>query len=271
MALALASPEAASCEPGVKAEPAEPEDKHTQRCDSKVVSRNGARLAVFAIFSDTRAQDSSTDEGDDTTYQVYNRRTGKIVESDTEGFHHETAFIAVHEPATTPGPVSGNGVNQYTDEDCVYKIHREFGTLGHGTGNNRCRSGAENRLEDEEALYGQTVVDNLVHHFKVEEVGSSYKSTDTKHESETDKPEEYRAKHEIDKVLHQNVCSILGAGKSGLNQGKTGLHKEHQHGSKQHPHGIERCSQLNNRERSLFGYFDNFYGFLSRNARREEC
>ena len=41
-------------------------------------------------------------------------------------FHHERTCFTVHQPAAAPGPVPGNGVDQYADEDCVNQIHGEL-------------------------------------------------------------------------------------------------------------------------------------------------
>ena len=45
----------------VETKPAEPENKCTQGAQRKIVSRNGIRFTVRAVFSDTRSEDSGAD------------------------------------------------------------------------------------------------------------------------------------------------------------------------------------------------------------------
>ena len=48
---------------GVEAEPAEPEDEHTERGQSEVVARDGAAFAILAVFVQTRTKSHGTYQG----------------------------------------------------------------------------------------------------------------------------------------------------------------------------------------------------------------
>ena len=145
-----------------------------------------------------------------------------------KGRHHEAVGSIIAEPATTPCPVSLDGIDEQRDESTIEQIHRELGALSHSTADDGGRGGTEYGLENQETLYGQVAFIES----KVAPVGHADESSTlaTEHESEAEEEEQKRAEHEVDEVLHQDVCGVLTAGKTSLTQRKTRLHKEYQHG-----------------------------------------
>ena len=156
----------------------------------------------------------------------------------TEGGHHEAVGSIVAKPAASPCPVTLDGIDDERDESTIHQVHGELRAFSHCAAHDGGRSGTENGLENQEALHGEVA---LVER-EVTPVGQSDEATQnvaSKHDAETDEEEEQRAEHEIDKVLHQNVCTVLTTCETCLTQGKTWLHPENQHGCQQHPYCIE--------------------------------
>ena len=171
------------------------------------------------------------------------RRSGEVVERGAEQIHHERTLFTIGQPAASPGPMTGNGINQYADGDGVDHVHGELGAFGHGTRYDGGRSGAEDCLENQESLAGKSGVQER----KVEEMGHPNKSAGSEHQSETDEPEEQRTQHEVYEVLHQDVAGVFGACKSGFDQCEAWLHEEYEHGCQKHPNGIDTCGQFGHR------------------------
>ena len=97
------------------------------------MSRNSSGLTIFTVFTDARAKDGCAYQRNPATDRVNNGGTCEVVKRGSEQIHHERTFFAVHQPAAAPGPVTGNRIDQYADEDGVNQIHGEFGTFGHGS------------------------------------------------------------------------------------------------------------------------------------------
>ena len=159
---------------------------------------------------------------------MHDGRPGKVVESGSEGVHHEAAFFAVHQPAASPGPVAADGINQYADQYGVSQVHGEFCPFGHGSRYDGGCRGVEYGLENQEAFDGQLCVVET----DVEEMGHACKTFGAEHDSKADCPEQEGTQHEVEQVLHQYVCCVFGAGEAGLHQGESRLHKEYQHSCK---------------------------------------
>ena len=101
--------------------------------------------------------------------------------------------------------MTGNGINQYTDEDGVNQVHGEFGTFCHSAGHDGGSRCAEYSLEYQETFCG---------------------------------------KHEVNEVLHQDIGRIFYSCKTGFDQCKARLHEEYQHGCKQHPYSVQSVGQF---------------------------
>ena len=69
------------------------------------------------------------------------------MESFTKCSHHEACGIGIAKPATAPGPVTFHRVDKQGNEEGVDAVHREFGTLSHGTRNDGCTRSAEYGLK----------------------------------------------------------------------------------------------------------------------------
>ena len=221
---------------GVESEPSEPQDEHTQGCCHKVVTGNGAALAVLAILAKTWTKGDGTDECQYTTHTVYDGWTCKVVECGTEGTHHEWTLIAVHQPTASPCPVTWDRINQQWDEHWIDTIHRELCALSHGSRHDCGCCGTEYSLENQESLYRKiTLIE-----WEISEMWHSDKSFSVaaEHKAETKQPEQYRSEHKIYKVLEQYVSCVLATCKTSLAEGETRLHKEYQHCCEQHPYGI---------------------------------
>ena len=231
---------AAGCQlrPWVESEPAHPEDEHTERCQREVVSRDGTAPAVLAVLAASWSQRHGSDERQNATHAVDDGRACKVVEHIAERRHHETVGSIVREPASAPRPVSLDGIDDERDEGAIDQIHRKLRALGHRTADDGGRGRAEDGFEDEKTLDRQV---SLVE-TQVAPVGHPHKTAHdvlSEHQAETDKKEEQRTEHEVDKVLHQDVRGVLTAGESRLTEGKAWLHPKDQHGCKQHPYGIK--------------------------------
>ena len=137
--------------------------------------------------------------------------------------------------------MTGNGINQHTDEDGVNQVHGEFGTFCHSAGHDGGSRCAEYSLEYQETFRGKPAA---VVEREVEEMGHSYESACTEHQSETDEPVEQAAKHEVNEVLHQDIGRIFYSGETGFDQCKARLHEEYQHGCKQHPYSVQSVGQF---------------------------
>ena len=121
-----------------------------------------------------------------------------------------------------------DGINHQRNEGAIYNVHRKLGPLGHRAANNRSCCGAEDGLENKETLYGQlaTVKTEVA---PVGQPNESAQRISPEHQSETYKPEQKGAEHEVNKVLKQDVSRVLTARESCLTQRKPRLHKEYQH------------------------------------------
>src|SRR5574344_1675475 len=89
----------------VETEPTKPEDEYTEGSSHQVVTWNSSTLAV-AILTETRAKTDGTNQGEHTTYAMYDSRTCEIMEGSTECIHHERTCIGIAKPAATPCPVT---------------------------------------------------------------------------------------------------------------------------------------------------------------------
>ena len=189
---------------------------------------NSVALTFLRILTDTGTECHRTNQGQYTTHAMYDGRACKVMEHITKGSHHKAVGSIVTEPTSTPCPVSLNGIDEQGDHSTIDQIHRELGTLGHGTTDDGSRGGTEHGLEDQETLYGQiTFIER-----EVAPVGHTDKacSLATEHKTESEEEEQERAEHKVDKVLHQDVSRVLTTGESRFAQGESWLHPENQHG-----------------------------------------
>ena len=62
----------------------------------------------------------------------------------------------LRQPAATPDPVTGNGIDKRADHGTVNAVGNEFRTLSHSTGNDGGRSRTEHSLEHEVCPFGNT-------------------------------------------------------------------------------------------------------------------
>ena len=83
------------------------------------MSWDGSRLAVFAVFPDTRSKDLRADQGAETADDLYRCGTCEIMET------------KLRQEASAPDPVSGYRVNEDTDRRAVGEIGDEFRPLRH--------------------------------------------------------------------------------------------------------------------------------------------
>ena len=115
----------------------------------------GPTFAIVAIFAATWTQEDGSDECKHSTDAVNNGRTGKVVEHITERAHHETVGCLVAKPASAPGPVSLDGVDEERDACTIHQIHRKLGAFRHGTTDDGGGSCTEDGFEDQKSFDGQ--------------------------------------------------------------------------------------------------------------------
>ena len=147
----------------------------------------------------------------------------------SESGHHKAFGCVVAQPSTSPSPMAFHRINNQRDEKAIDYIHRELCALGHGTADNSGGSGTKDCFKHQETLYRQITLIKR----KVAPVGSTDETSaiGAKHKAKTYEKEQYRTKHEIDKVLKQNIGSVLTAGETCFTQRKTGLHPKYEYGS----------------------------------------
>ena len=76
------------------------------------MTRDSLAIALLIILTYTGTQCKGSNQSQHTTHTVYNGRAGEIVEYVAKGGHHKTVGCIVAEPATTPGPVALDGVDE---------------------------------------------------------------------------------------------------------------------------------------------------------------
>ena len=180
------------------------------------MSRNCSRSFIFIVFPDARTKNRSSDQGYSSSDQMHHCGASEVMKRNAKCRHHKTPFVSIHQPASTPRPMPGNRIDKHADKHRIYQIHRKFCTLGHCPGNNCCRCSTKDCLKNQEPFYRQTIGNNLIHNFQIEEMRCPDKFSDSKHQSETDKPKQNRTEHKINTVFHQNVSRVFGPGKSGF-------------------------------------------------------
>ena len=211
----------------VEPEPGEPEDKYAQCCQRQAVSGNGIDGTVFIVFANTGSQQPGADTGAHAAYHVYGGGTGKIVEP------------RLGQPAAAPDPVAGNGVDEQTDQDTVNAVGRKLGPFRHGAGNDSCRRGAENGLENQEG-HGRIPCFFPYAEFCHAKVRRSDEAADvrTEHKAKTHDPECRCAQRKIHDVFHDDVAGVFSAGQACFTHGKPRLHEKDQCSPQQHPDGV---------------------------------
>ena len=70
------------------------------------MARNGAALAIFAVFAEARTKENGTYESQHTTHGVYDGRTCKVMEGGTHRGHHKRVGCIIAKPSATPCPVT---------------------------------------------------------------------------------------------------------------------------------------------------------------------
>ncbi len=210
---------------GVESEPSHPEDEHTEGSQGEVVTRNGTALAVLAVLAQTGTEGDGADECQHTTHTMHDGRTGKVVEHITKGRHHERVGSIVAKPTAAPSPMAFHGIDDERDESAIHQIHGELRAFSHRTAHDGGGGGTEDGLENQETFRRQVaLVEGEV--APVGQADESAQDVAAEHQAEADKEEQQGAEHEIDKVLHQDVCRVLTACETCLTQGKTWLHPE---------------------------------------------
>ena len=139
----------------VEAEPAKPEDEHTQCSHRQVMTRNSTTLALLRIFADTGTKCHRTNQGQHTTHAMHDGRACKIVEHVAKRLHHKAVGSIAAKPSAAPRPVTFDGIDDQRDHGAVNQIHRELCTLSHRTADDSGRGGTEDGLKDQETLYRQ--------------------------------------------------------------------------------------------------------------------
>ena len=159
---------------------------------------------------------------------MHNSRAGKVVKHIAKRTHHETIHGIIAQPAAAPSPMTFNGVDEQRDGSAIKKIHRELSALSHCTAYDGGRCSTKDSLKNKETLNRQiafieTQVTPVRHADETCTVAAE-------HKSKTNEEEQQRAKHEVNEVLHQDVCRVLASSEASLTKGKTWLHPENQHG-----------------------------------------
>ena len=183
---------------GVETEPAEPKDKDTQASNGQVMTGDGARFPVFAIFAYAGAYDGRAYQGDPSADRMHDGRSGEVVESRSEGIHHKATGFTVHQPTAAPCPVTADRIDQYADQHRIGQVHGELRTFRHSTRNDGgCRS-TEHGLEDQETFDRQFSLVKA----DVEEMRHPDKPACPEHDPEANRPEQQRTEREVEQVLH---------------------------------------------------------------------
>ena len=213
----------------VEAKPAEPQDKYAKTCQGQVMARNTIGSTISVVLADTRAKHISTHQGSHTAYHVNHSRTGKIMEAH------------ICQPATAPGPMTGNRVNHQAQQCADNQISGELGTLCQSTGKNGSGGSTEHGLENQVSKGRIACILTYIPVLE-EEIRRADEASNsiTKHQAEAYNPEKDGTQCQIREVLHGNITGILRPGQTALDHGKTRLHKEYQTGAKDHPQGIYR-------------------------------
>ena len=84
----------------VKTEPCKPENKHTERACSHIMTRDCSCVSVFVVLTDARSEHCRTETGNDAADHVYAGASCKIVETE------------LSEPASAPDPVTADRINK---------------------------------------------------------------------------------------------------------------------------------------------------------------
>ena len=205
---------------------------------------DGVAFAALVVFTVARTQDYRPNQCQHSTNGMHHGGTCEVMEGDAECIHHERTGVCIAEPAAAPRPMSLHRIDDEGDEETVDAIHGKLGALRHGTGHDGGRRGAEDGLENQEALGGQSRIVGIER--EVAEVGHSHEARPVaaEHEAEAHEPEEHRTDHEVHEILEEYVRRVLAPRKTGLTQREAGLHEEHEHRCKQHPHRIDRNAEI---------------------------
>ena len=131
---------------GVEAEPADEEDECTDDDEGDRVPRDRPRLAVGAVLAQAGAEDGCADRSGDAAGHVHDAGTGEV------------AVAELGEPATAPGPVDDDRVDERGQEHRVDRVRTEAHALRDGTGDDGRRRGGERHLEEEVDFLGDEVV-----------------------------------------------------------------------------------------------------------------
>ncbi len=106
---------------------------------------NRLDLTIFVVLAQTGTDDDGTSQSQPTTDGVNNGGTGEIDE--TESFQPATAV-----KQATPGPGTGDGIDNRRNKNRIDQISTEFGTLSYSTGDNRRSGGGKHGLEHPESV-----------------------------------------------------------------------------------------------------------------------
>ena len=172
-------------------------------------------LSGGSIFPDARSENKRSGEGDYPSASVYDGGSGKMVET------------GCTQAAANSNQMALEWVNRYRGKDGDDDVGGKLRPFGHRSGDD-CRSGcAEHRLEAQNAFFGEVAV-------RIERIVEKMKAADESvafgvHQRKAEHPEENRARHEVNEILHQNIGCVFGTGESGFHECESGLHEKNKH------------------------------------------
>ncbi len=225
----------------VEAEPAQPQDEHTQSGQRQVGARDGVDLTVGAVLALTSAQQQHTGQSSGSTGHVNHTGTGEV---------EEASFV---QEATAPLPEALDRVDEASHDHGEDQEREQLHALGNRTGNDG--HGSRNEYDLEEEVRSNRVVRCIV--ATGEYVFNGVLGTDQHAEAREDTA--FRAGvHDVvaDQQIHgarrcvqghvlgQNFSGVLGADQTGFEHGKTRRHPHHQSTADQKVECIKRVLDL---------------------------
>ena len=177
---------------------------------------NGAGLAVLVVFADTGPEDFRADKSGHAADHMYCGGACEIMEAE------------LGEPAAAPDPVTGDRIDKRTDHGAVDAVGDEFGAFRHCAGDNGCRGGAEDGLENRVGPQRDGKSHEAVVALNEEVKPADQRAGTGEHQAKAEEPEDGGTDGKVHQVFHNDVTCVFSSCKTGFNHCKSALHKEHE-------------------------------------------
>ena len=133
----------------------------------------------------------------------------------------------IGKPSAAPDPVSGDRVDDQTDQCTVSQIGRKLCTLCHGPGNDGCGCGTKYSLKDHEDTRSEIFKLLQVNGCWIEKAcGADDRIVASEHQGKSNDKETKGAEDKVHQVFHDDVARIFCSCKTCLNHCEACLHEE---------------------------------------------